>query len=675
MSVERIIGVDFGTSTSVIRVKRYQDGNPVGDRLETKQVTFNMGSSMVPTLVQKLNTGESVFFGYDAEISRRDTVTYKNFKIDIENADKDIRRQARELTSDFIGYLAKTYRIQSEGGHLGESTDYERTIISYPVKWSDETKAFMIETAKTAGFPNVEGLDEAQAAIRAVTIQNADRLSGKGYFKIGDAVNILLVDMGAGTTDLVLCRHMPGNNPRTEILSTWPVGGSAHFGGSEVDILLKQYICDSLSKRGSEMVNKRIGTDKFKTWKETVVSPALSKNEVADYFSALHTLLEDLGSDEKYSINRAGFEEYAADYLRQLPELVKDCVKAAGIEGKDVNLVVLTGGHSQWYFVKEILSGKLNRFGDTKLDKIRKDPDRIISVALPQESVALGLVFGRLNTNIPIEPLVHKESKSATCTENGNTEFWYRESDQTLFSDKNGSSKIEWSDVHIPALGHSFEWFTENNQRIQKCTRCGAIGQAEQTEQINSKVTADTDFAVNEYTPEEEFELSSIGENYVIRNYIGRREIIAIPPVIRDRKVVAIGQKAFSGKALFSPSRKIKKVIIPKTVKEIGENAFWSCTNLSEVVAHQDIEVIEKGAFLDCYKLQTVDFGMGVPGPKNVKFPQGLKKIGANAFSKTRGGGGCLLNEVTLSRQTKVRNSIGGKTFSPKQCAIFYYDA
>ncbi len=31
MSVERIIGIDFGTSTSVIRVKRYNKGQPMGD--------------------------------------------------------------------------------------------------------------------------------------------------------------------------------------------------------------------------------------------------------------------------------------------------------------------------------------------------------------------------------------------------------------------------------------------------------------------------------------------------------------------------------------------------------------------------------------------------------------------------------------------------------------------
>ena len=87
MAIERIIGIDFGTSTSVIRVKRYQDGQPVGDPLEVKQVTFDMGSSMVPTLVQKRNSGETVYFGHDASISHKGTKTFANFKVSLESSD------------------------------------------------------------------------------------------------------------------------------------------------------------------------------------------------------------------------------------------------------------------------------------------------------------------------------------------------------------------------------------------------------------------------------------------------------------------------------------------------------------------------------------------------------------------------------------------------------------
>ena len=53
MAVERVIGIDFGTSTSMIRVKRYENGKPVGEALEIKEVMFGGNGVLVPTLIMK----------------------------------------------------------------------------------------------------------------------------------------------------------------------------------------------------------------------------------------------------------------------------------------------------------------------------------------------------------------------------------------------------------------------------------------------------------------------------------------------------------------------------------------------------------------------------------------------------------------------------------------------
>ena len=52
MAIERIIGIDFGTSTSVIRVKRYENKKTVGigTRLDTQKVF-----DLVPTVIQEVN--------------------------------------------------------------------------------------------------------------------------------------------------------------------------------------------------------------------------------------------------------------------------------------------------------------------------------------------------------------------------------------------------------------------------------------------------------------------------------------------------------------------------------------------------------------------------------------------------------------------------------------------
>lgn len=680
MPAERIIAVDFGTSTSVVRVKRYLDGRPIGDRLETKPVTFNMGSTMVPTLVQKKqDTGESVYFGHDAETSHKKTETFRNFKVDIENPDSDIRTQARELTAEFFGYLAKTYRSQSDGGHLGESDDKERTIISYPVKWSEETKAFMIKTAQDAGFPNVEGLDEAQAAIQAVTAQNADHLQRKGYFKPGIHANILLIDMGAGTTDLVLCRYTPGDRPKNDILATWPKKDGSLFGGQEMDDLLKELICSAVPEESVDIVRKKMGPDKFKAWKEAIVSPALARGESVDYFSALDDLLTLLEIDADYLIDRNTLENFTADYLRQLPELINGCLGEAGLAGDRVDLVILTGGHSQWYFVREILNGRLSQLGDVGLDNIQDDPDRIISISLPQETVALGLAYQGLELMPPPEPLTFIERVEPTCWSQGHIAHWRRDSDGLCFADEAGTQPLTVWERSIQPLEHDFRWEIRGQERVEFCTRCGEIGRREQIAAPKLYATLGTQRPAPApeptVTPESEFELSSIGNCYGIKKYNGNRAHVVIPEEIRGLKVIAIDYMAFSMKG---GNKALQSIVIPPSVKTIGPSAFIGCVNLKTVIAHGNIETIGKWAFLGCKSLQKIDFGMGDCPPGVVKFPTSLKSIGEQAFNFGDGLLGltvkCALKEVWLSKKTKLKGFGQDKAFTEKKCAIFYYD-
>lgn len=393
MAAERIIGIDFGTSTSVVRVKRYQDGVPFGsDRLTTESVIFNGTYPTVPTLIQRV--GETTYYGYDAQVAKKNAVLYQGFKVDLESKDAARREEARGLTQEFLNYLAGVYKAQSEGGHLGDVDDVERTIISYPVKWSQETKSFMVEAAKRAGFANVEGMDEAQAAIHAVTLQSEDYLKKQGYLKQGIPCTILLLDMGAGTTDLVLCRYTPGDQPRTDILATWPRQGDILFGGREVEGILQDYIRGRLPEDMADMVLKKCGTDKFKAWKEKVVSPALSRGETVDGFADLDMIADllDIGMED-YNLTRQTFEESAKEYLARFPELVRGCIQAAGICKEEVELILLTGGHSQWYFVKELLAGEKPEICEALLPQIQKNKGRVIPVSRPQETVALGLVY------------------------------------------------------------------------------------------------------------------------------------------------------------------------------------------------------------------------------------------------------------------------------------------
>lgn len=889
MAVERLIGVDFGTSTSVIRVKRYENGQPIGEKLETKEVIFGGSGAMVPTLIMKKEDDASVsYFGYEAQQKKKKFTNFHSFKMSLESGDPTERAQARLLTEEFYAYLAKQYKSQSEGGHLGNPDDKERTIISYPVKWSEETKRFMLETAKKVGFPNVSGMDEAQAAIQAVIVMSTDHLQKYGLLKNGVGTNILLIDMGAGTTDLVLARYVPGDEPKTEVLNTWPKSGDIQFGGREIDNLLQNFFRGLLDEDDAELVLRRIGSDKFKSWKEETVSPALRKHDSVSDFEVLDSCVEMMGVDlDDYCLDRAVFENCLADYLKQFPELINGCLQNAGMSGGDVDLVIVTGGHSQWYFVNEMLAGKMPQFGSLNLPKIQENPARIVPISRPQETVALGLAYSGIHISLsnqtaaeakkePAEPVqdVQKEQpqpkkeepgpfvmqidKSYMTTETsrgtwvkglvseGNVRLGekvfvcggpgnarYVEVKEILLGENRkvvakatGGDRISIllagvtademrSRTHLSSVPKNddkatvrtaapepfpqttasdgtflfeltffgVQWHDPANRMIRvaghvkggqvsvgdtvyvcKPTGDPLVAKVEKIESVGlildtsvstagdllkkylltlSGVVADdfrdvkflrkalvaeterksvwegvgdkvqstfqsasdtvrqtaqkfeqqwqsqqvaeviqdaallqVDPDTIDYAPDNEFELAALGDNCIIRKYTGNRIIVSIPPEIRGRKVVAIGEKAFSGVTIMHGNKTLKMLIIPEGIHRIGAGAFAGCSNLKTVIAHDKIYNIEMSAFYGCNALQRFDFGMGDCPAGHVIFPPALQTIGASAFTRyaVLSTTACIFKEIQMSRYTKVNNMLSSKTFDPRYCAVFYYN-
>ena len=70
----------------------------------------------------------------------------------------------------------------------------------------------------------------------------------------------------------------------------------------------------------------------------------------------------------------------------------------------------------------------------------------------------------------------------------------------------------------------------------------------------------------------------------------------------------------------FSDMTSLRKVILPKDIVSIGNNAFGGCSNLTEIPLAKGLETIEDGAFQNCSSLRTI------------VFPTTLKRIGGSAF-------------------------------------------
>ena len=110
-----------------------------------------------------------------------------------------------------------------------------------------------------------------------------------------------------------------------------------------------------------------------------------------------------------------------------------------------------------------------------------------------------------------------------------------------------------------------------------------------------------------------DFEYSIIDGAVHITAYKGRSENLCIPDCIEGKKVAVIGKNAFNG------NRHIKKLSMGENVQIIEDHAFFYCTELRELELNPKLEVIGDFAFHKCPIAQVV-------------LPKSLKEIGQKCF-------------------------------------------
>ncbi len=122
-------------------------------------------------------------------------------------------------------------------------------------------------------------------------------------------------------------------------------------------------------------------------------------------------------------------------------------------------------------------------------------------------------------------------------------------------------------------------------------------------------------FAVLRFSgdPEAKFTYVAYGEGILIEGYSGAPTNLEVPETIDGKKVVAIGENAFVGQT------KLRKIVLPDTVTEIGATAFADCSKLSKVEA-KGVVTIGEAAFQGCVNL------------KEIKLPLTIEKIDDRAF-------------------------------------------
>ncbi|MBR4565205.1 MAG: leucine-rich repeat protein [Paludibacteraceae bacterium] len=141
----------------------------------------------------------------------------------------------------------------------------------------------------------------------------------------------------------------------------------------------------------------------------------------------------------------------------------------------------------------------------------------------------------------------------------------------------------------------------------------------------------------------------------------------AIQEIVLPESLVSVGDAAFYSCA------NLQHVSLPSSIRRIGKGAFWNCSELSEITIPQGVTAIPENTFNGCVKLEKVNMPTSVNTIGNAAFrgcalsklilPEGVSSLGSGAFSACNNLHWVYNRRVT-PQNISGKNVFGGITVS-----------
>ena len=148
----------------------------------------------------------------------------------------------------------------------------------------------------------------------------------------------------------------------------------------------------------------------------------------------------------------------------------------------------------------------------------------------------------------------------------------------------------------------------------------------------------------------------NVDGNAVLTGYTGNEQLVIIPSKLGGKKVVEIGDSAFS------KNKVPVKVVVPEGVTAIGDSAFRNCDNLESVTLPDTVTRIEMEAFCSADKLSFIDlsdnleyigeraFASCVSLKRHIILPESMTRMGDNAFQDSGITGVSIFSDIEHER-------------------------
>lgn len=379
------IGIDFGTSNSCVAYATYLDrgyGDVEPEPLNRPEVITFANKDTLPTVVfLGKGTDQPPLFGEPADEKSPfyPELTRSGFKLRLGHPQHG--REAFLLAKQFLQHLRKRVAEVVPLDKKDANIRIE-TVVGHPVQWSADQREETRRAAVEAGFPNVRLEEESMAALYSHLCDDVD---GK---KPKPGSRVLMVDMGGGTTDFAFLQLAMQEGERPVSIPVDPApsvpawgGGRRSYGGRDLDQLILDYLTRDWEPELVRQYRQALMRE-VRRFKEGF---SARLNEGGEEHESLFLIGDEA---RQVRLTKAEFEEIAGEYIAHFEVLLRGALAEAKLAPRQVTHLILTGGHSRWYFVDETLKRVLSH--------LSVEQRTILRHPHPEQSVARGLAYDTL---------------------------------------------------------------------------------------------------------------------------------------------------------------------------------------------------------------------------------------------------------------------------------------
>ncbi len=347
MAKERIVGIDLGTTNSVIAIAEGE---------EVTVIPNAEGSRITPSVVAFTKEGEILV----GEPAKRQAIL---------NPDRTIRSIKRKMGTKYrvkiddkeytpeeiSAFILQKLKRDAEA-YLGEKI--RKAVITVPAYFNNAQRQATKDAGRIAGLEVLRIINEPTAASLAY-----------GLDKSGDHT-IAVFDLGGGTFDISILEVGDG------VFQVKSTAGNTQLGGDDMDQAIMDWLIEEfLKETGIDLRKDRAALQRLK---DAAEKAKIELSNLPETTISLPFIAADESGPKhlERKLTRAQFERMIADLLEKLEGPCKRAMEDAKLTPEQIDKVILVGGATRTPAVREKVK---EIFG--------KEPSHEVS---PDEAVAIG---------------------------------------------------------------------------------------------------------------------------------------------------------------------------------------------------------------------------------------------------------------------------------------------